>query len=384
VTIEMDRERVEEATSAAEIEAALRWLAKHKDGEPLEVLGDAIKEPVSDPAVVLRSLVAPTASLTAESREFAVWGLIVDEIGSVGNSRHRNALRAAFRVPPSPGDFGWKAKLGDRFRQLMLLPGIFGDPPPTTTTPMHQAWRWALKALAAALAEKLVSLGGPGWLPYIDIGRAAAEVTSDERIGWRARAASRGAQPVFVERMVVTVVMHRKTALRRITERDVIACEDGVDGYDVHALTGWEHAPEEIPVTALWACRVIASPCAHPGDPVPARLRFGRTLRKGERYRFESEARDGQLDEERRWINVDVDHHGIAPAGLTVRINFDENCLPGACWWYAEQTEYERMRRPPDGDPHLLAVDDGFVRHTFLDGCHPRESYGVAFRWKSS
>jgi hypothetical protein len=400
VTIGMDLERVDEVASTAEVEAALRWLATRKEGHPLRFLRYAIEEPASESATVLRSLVAPTASLfteTAESRAFAVWGLIVDEIGrlgSAGDSRRRNTLVAAFRVPPAPGESVWKATLEDRFRQLMLLRGVFGDPPPTTTTPMHKAWRRALGALAVGMTEKLASLDGPGWRSYLDIGRAAAEVTNGERVGWRARAASRGAQPVFVERMVVTVVMHRRTALRRITERDIVACEDGVDGYDVHALTGWTHEPEDIPVTALWGCRVVASPGAHPGDPVTARLRFRRTLRRGERHTFVSEALDGELDEERRWLNVDIDHHGIMPgvcapggkpiAGLTMQINFDENCLPAACWWYAEQLEFERTRQPPDGDPHLLSVEDGFVRHTFLDGCHPREGYGIAFRWKSS
>jgi hypothetical protein len=380
MTIRMDGELVGAATSPAEVEAALRWLAKLKSGDPLQAFGDAIKDPASELATVLRSLVAPTASLSAESRAFAVWGLIVDEIGSIGDTRRRHVLMAAFRVPRAPGGAAWKATLGDRFEQLMLLPDVFGDPPPTTTTPMNKAWRWALPALAARLVEKLVSLDEPGWRPYADIGRAAVEVTKDERVGWRARAASRGAQPVFVERMLVTAVMHRRTVRRRITERDVIACEDGVDGYNVHASTGWTHAPEDLPVTALWACRVIAD---HLGDPLLARLRFRRTLRKGEPYAFVSEALDGRLEEERKWLNVDVDHHGIAPGGLTIQLNFDSKQLPEACWWYAEQLEFERTRQPPDGDPHLLPVGDGFVRHTFREGCHPREDYGIAFRWKS-
>ncbi|HEY3472204.1 MAG TPA: hypothetical protein VGL47_44210 [Amycolatopsis sp.] len=397
MTIRMDSEHVEETTSPAEIEAALRWLARRKDGEPLQFLRSAIEEPASESAAVLGALAAPTASLSAEtieSRALALWGLIVDEIAAAGNTRRRSALMAAFRVPPAPGETGWKATLGDRFRQLMVLPGVFGDPSPTTTTPMHQAWRWALTALAVGLAEKLASLDEPGWRGYIDIGRAAMEVANDERVGWRARAASRGAQPVFVERMVVTAVMHRRTVRRRITERDIIACEDGVDGYDVHALTGWTHDLEEIPVTALWACRLVASRGPHPGDPAQARLRFRRTLRKGERYSFVSEALDGHLDEERRWLDVEIDHHGIAPGerdtggkpvgGLTIQLSFDARCLPAACWWYAEQLDFERTRQPPDGDPHLLSVEDGFVRHTFAEGCHPRENYGIAFRWKSS
>lgn len=378
MTIGMGSEPGDVAASPAEVEAALRWLAKRKDGEPLHFFRDAIENPAGEPAAVLRSLVAPTASVPPELRAYAVWGLLVDEIGAAANSRRRHTLMAAFRLPPAPGGTAWKATLGDRFRQLMLLPGVFGDPPPTTATPMHQAWRSSLAALAASLAEKLVSVAD--WRPYIDIGRAAVE----EQVTWRARAASRGAQPVFIERMLITAVMHRRTIRRRITERDVIACEDGVDGYDTHAAIGWEHDSADLPVTALWACRVVASPRARTDDPIQARLRFRRTLRKGERYTFVSEALDWQLEEERRWVNVDIDHYGIAPGGLTIQLSFDAKHLPEACWWYAEQLEYERTRQPPEGDPHLLAIGDGFVRHTFRDGCHPREDYGIAFRWKSS
>ena len=383
MTIRMDSDLVVETTSPEEVEAALRWLAKLKSGDPIQAFGEAIKYPASGPATALRSLVAPTAFLSAELRAFAVWGLIVDEIGSTGDARYRHVLMAAFRVSPAPGGAAWKATLGDRFGQLALLLSVFGDPRPTTTTPMHKAWRWALQVLAARLVEKLVLLDEPGWRPYADIGRTAVEVTNDKRVGWRARAASPGAQPVFMERMLVTAVMHRRTVRRRTTERDIIACEDGVDGFNVHAATGWTHDAANIPVTAPCACQVVDSPTEHPGAPALTRLRFRRTLRKGERYTFVSEALDGQLDEKRNWLNVEVDHHGIAPGGLTILLNFDSEHLPEACWWYAEQLEFERTRQPPDGDPHLLPVGDGFVRHTFLEGCHPREDYGIAFRWKS-
>jgi hypothetical protein len=311
---------------------------------------------------------------------FAAWGLIVDEIGSAGSSRHRYTLMAAFRVPPAPGGTVWKATLGDRFQQLLLVPAVFGDPPPTTATPMHQAWRWALKALAARLAEKLVSLGESDWRPYIEIGQAAEEFP-DERVAWRARPASKGAQPVFAERMLITVVMRHRTAWRRITERDIVACEDGVDGYVAQAWAGWTHTWEGLPFAALWACRVVPSPDGYPGSRGAVRLRFRRSLRKGERYAFVSEAVDERLEERHEWVNVDVDHHGIAPGGLTIQLTFDPDRLPAACWWYAEQLEFERRCRPPDGDPHLLPVEDGFVRHTFCDGCHPRENYGIAFKW---
>ena len=407
MTIEMDREAAGRTLAPQAIETALRWLAVRKDGEPLRYLRYAIEDPASSSAVALGCLVEPTASLAAatpESRAYAVWGLIVDEIGKLGSaddSRRRNTLMAAFRLPPAPAeDPAWKGTLDDRFRQLVGLSGIFGDPPPTTTTPMHKAWRRAIGKLTDCVLRKLELLRSDGreWSGYVEIGRRATMVWPGDRAtceqdapGSEYRRPSRGAQPVFIERMVVRVVMHRKMALRRTTERDVIACEDGVDGYDLLASTGRTASLTELPVRAIWACRLVTPSVASPGDPGAPRLRFRKVLRRGDRYHLVSEAWDECLDQTGEWINVDVDHHGIAPgtldeagkptAGLSVQVTFDRECLPEACWWYAEQTDLERRRRPPAGDPHLLEIDDGFVQHTFVDRCQPRENYGVAFRW---
>jgi hypothetical protein len=401
VTIEIDREVPRPAQASSAIETALRWLAVRKEGEPLRFLRYALEDPASESALMLGCLVEPAATMpesTPESRAFAVWGLIADEIsklGSAEDSRRRNTLMAAFRLPPAP-DTGWKATLDDRFRQLVGLRGVFGDPPPTTTTPMHKAWRRAVDKLAENVSRHLGRLrfDGQEWPTYAEIGRAVASPIPRGRSvhglnGYRAP--SRGAQPIFMERMLVQVVMHRKTVSRRTTERDVIACEDAVDGYDVSASTGWTADLAEIPVRAVWACRPRMLPAVHPGDPLTARLLFRKKLRCGERYHFVSEAFEGDREQKREWINVEVDHHGIAPAafneegklvgGLMVQVNFDPECLPEACWWYAEQLDVERRRRPPAGDPHLLDVGDGFVQHAFKSCCQPRENYGIAFRW---
>ncbi|WP_410665047.1 hypothetical protein [Amycolatopsis sp. lyj-84] len=330
-------------------------------------------------------------------RAFALWGLILDEIGRIGStreSRRRNTLIAAFRLCTGRRT-EWKSTLDDRFGQLKSLPGVFGDPPPSTTTPMHKAWRRAVSdKLAPCLARNLKELAreGEAWRPYVEIGRASVEVERDElpSSGSGRRNPSDGAQPVFVERMLVAVEMRHRTVYRRLTVRDVVACQDGVDRFVARALTGWTGDLAEIPIKAIFGCHVETSPGAQPGDPLIVALRFPKELRKGDRHEFISVACDDALEEERHWINVDVDHHGIGPGvvdddgrvtgGLSISVTFDD-CVPEACWWYAEQTEYERLVRPPAGDPRLLEIRRGVVEHTFRESGNPREQYGLAFRW---
>jgi hypothetical protein len=92
------------------------------------------------------------------------------------------------------------------------------------------------------------------------------------------------------------------------------------------------------------------------------------------------------------WIDVDIDHHGIARGelmlggkfpvgGLTIRVRFQEGHLPDAVWWYAEMNERERLDRPPVGDGRLLTISGHDVQHTFEQHCQPRESYGLSFAW---
>lgn len=103
---------------------------------------------------------------------------------------------------------------------------------------------------------------------------------------------------------------------------------------------------------------------------------------------------DETIVDDRHWVDVDIDHHGIARgrllygslpvSGLTIRIRFDDACPPEAVWWYAELNEQERYDQPPPGDPHLLPIVENSVGHTFTDRlCQPRESYGLAFSWPS-
>jgi hypothetical protein len=209
------------------------------------------------------------------------------------------------------------------------------------------------------------------------------------------RSPSEFAQPVYMELFITTVFMRGRTVYRRITERAVRAMEDRVDGYMARALAGsaLDSSLTDIPVRPLWGCRTETPVVSHPGENGLTKLIFPTTLRRDGTHYFSSEAVNETLTEERLGVNVEVDHHGIAPgrlgdhdipvSGLTIRVRFDEGNLPETTWWYAEQTERERRRRPPDGDPRLLDVVGGSISYTFLKQCFPRENYGVSFQWPS-
>lgn len=383
---------------APTLESALRQLATNKHTKPLDSLNHATADPESHTAAHLAPLIQPTMSMaggTPEIRAFAIWGLIVDLINRTGpssESRLRSVLIAAFRLPhPRGAPEQWKTAIGDRFGQLLDIPGVFTDPRPKTTAPMHKLWRQALvEKLVPALGQRLAVLAedGSGWRPYIDLGIGAGQANE---VGNGYRPPSKGAQPIFVDLFVTTVFMQGRVARRRITERLVTAAEDHVVGYLASAMAGPPGDKERLPVRSLWGCRVASGNSGRSGGSSLTFLQFPRPLRRGEKHYFASEALDTDPIMTRSGVNVGVDHYGIAPgrvvngwvpvSGLTIRIVFDEKFIPDACWWHSEQTERERDIRPPDGDERFLTVVGNTLQHTFPGRCHPREWYGISFDW---
>jgi hypothetical protein len=395
----------EETSPESELEHALRWLATRKMQQPFSLLVHAIEDPEGDAAAHLTPLVAQTASIvdgTSQMRALAVWGLIVDTVSRIGptmESRRRNALVAAFRLPRQPEiTEPWRSTLTDRFNQLMALRGVYGDPRPTTITPMHQAWTRALKKLVHMLRGRLLPLAidGAGWQHYVEIGRTAeAEIARDRTdisrlqdmtTGYRPPSSS--AQPVFLDLIVTTVFMRGRSIRRRITERMVTARANNVDGYTASIGTGPFYESTDIPVRPLWGCSAEPLGSSRWGDPALTKLKFPTPLQLGEKHYFASETVKDDAAGQLCWVNVEIDHHGVAPGrlldgllpinGLTIRIQFERGYLPEECWWYAE---YDRHVRPGVGDPHVLPIRGNGVVHTFTQGCQPRGHYGISILW---
>jgi hypothetical protein len=314
-----------------------------------------------------------------EERANALWRLVQRELALIELPDERTALRAALHLDPANRAPSIDARLAfarDR--------GDFGYQRSGKHHGYDALRRWwsdGVRELGERIHERLDYLHNHprDWHEYFTNGP-------------QFRRPSPGAQPVFAELFVTTVFMRGRFVGRRITERLITAREDDVRHYTARALPEMDDASASVPVRALWGCRAERLPSA-PGEPILTRLWFPHPLNRGDRHFFASEAIAGNLDSERRAINVEVDHYGIAPgvrlhdnmpiSGLTIRIVFDEAALPEAVWHYSNMSERERYVRPvAEGDDRWLKVSPlGQAEHTFAEACQPLANYGVSIAW---
>jgi hypothetical protein len=401
--------------NVAGIENALRYLGRQTHGSLVEIVEHGMDEPTGAAGLALAPLTNPlhvAAEWTAKERALALWSLIEEGVKDRGlgpalRSRMRHALFAGLRLPVEgiPAD-SWGTSLSSRFKQLMVFKTVFGDP--STTQPMEVAWSGAVKVLATFLARRFELLETiEDWEPYrphdaptSDLGEWILEY--DDRANREhaiLRRPSNHAQKVFVELLVVTVLMRGRAVHRRLTERLITSRNPHRDIEYFEALgyrTGGHTSRTNVPVRSIWGCREEIIEAQRASHAPMTRLWFPQPLKYGERAYFAAEVSYDQIDnisDEHEWVDVEVDHHGIARGrllhaqklpirGLTIRIKFDSECLPDATWWYAELTESERYIQPPPGDQHLLPLVGNAVQYTFVEHvCQPREHYGLAFSW---
>jgi hypothetical protein len=400
------------------LEAALRYLGARKRGELAALLEHAIERPDGTSGTALAPLIKPTAVLTEwtpAERAHALLALIEEgvynrAVGPTSQSRRRRVLQSAFRLPDPEIDEPWGASLTDRFKQLKKLQTVFGAV--NSTQPMETAWARGVEALTTYLNRRFRELQAPSdWEAYrgvhkdlTDLDRLLASV--DQAFAAESesyRQPSPGAQQLSVDLFITTVFMKGRAVHRRITERLVTARGADVPYYTARGFAvGKKYPRTYVPIRGLWGCReefVEPEPERHPRRPPVTRLWFPEPLKRGQQAYFASEAvfeiDDDGGDNDRDWIDVDIDHYGIPSGkllygnrmpvrGLTIRVRFDEACLPEAVWWYAEANDEERYIQPPPGDERLLPVFGNAVTHTFTDRVgQPREHYGLSFSWPS-
>jgi hypothetical protein len=380
--------------SRTPVEAALRHLGARRYGNLVEIIEHAIRRPEGRTGTILSPLTASTSVLrewTPSECAHALWrvieeGIVHPEVGPTAQSRRRRVLQAAFRLPDEEVGEEWGASLTERFKQLRAL-RLFSDA--TSTQPMEIAWKRGVERLSVHLAERLDELRTPeDWGRYRQVKPADARPKGPTIF----RQPSEGAQKLFVDLQILTVIMRGTAEARRIAERLITSQDDsGLEYYKTWAFTSDDMLRKTIrwPTQALWGCR--ARQVEEDGMPV-TQLWFPRPLRTGQQAHFAAEAvYDATEDNVRGWADVKIDHYGIEAgrlhdgvlpvSGLTIRIRFDRDSLPTAVWWYAEQNDLERYVEPPLDSPRRLDVVCGDVVKTFEQPCQPRESYGIAYSW---
>ena len=368
-------------------EAGLRYLAADGHGRVEANLRQALsarrtgrssKKLEALNALVDGAVVSMPSGATTDQQVAAFWRLIREEVDLIELTDERTALIASLHLDPTNRESSIDLRLAfarDR--------GDFGVKPSGRRHGYDALRRWwgdGVRLLSQTVDERLSYLcqHPDDWRAYFDAPTY--------------RRPSKGAQPVFMELFVTTVFMKGRFLERRITERLAMAQEDDVRYFMARALPEETDTSTSLPVRPLWGCIAERVP-SRPGEPVLTRLWFPSPLQRGQRHYFSSEALPGGVvHSERLAINVEVDHHGIAPgqrrydavpvAGLTIRVRFDMTELPEAVWWYADVTERERYTRPEPGDERWIPVSpQGYAEHTFSEPCQPLANYGVAFGW---
>lgn len=199
-------------------------------------------------------------------------------------------------------------------------------------------------------------------------------------------------QPVFVDLLVVTVFMKGRSIHRRVTERLVTAQADEVAYFIARGFVGNPYLATFAVIKALWGCEAEVLSQSQPGWP-GTRLRFPAPLRTGAKAHFASEMIVENDTKDRDWIDVYVDHQGIARGetaqngslpigGLTIRVRFDDGYLPKEVWWYENLNEGERHGGPPDRHDRRLMLTGRDAQYTFIErSCETGENFGLTFEW---
>lgn len=364
----------------APCEAGLRELAA-KRGPSIGKLEYAAVHP-ADAEAELRELMVRTESMVGANprqRAAALWEIIKEEIKKVDRDgqhpRYRAALLAAFRIPMEDyrgTEYDTIAKRLEHAKEAGGFEPNVGQEAP------NNSWRQGARRLGWVVEERLTQLSRDpeGWLAY----QTKASPKPDDPAP-----PPQDAQPVFVDRLTATYSMKGRTVSYAITERLVTAKADHVDHYIVRAYSplAGEHKVE---VQALLNCQ------AGPGQKFASRggethevpMYAPAPIHSGQQWFFASRVIHQEGANEEPVVEIQVTSHGIAPNGLTMRVQFEKGCYPLAAWWFANVPDDRQLVKPPDGHRRRLECSEfGFLEHRFTELCRPLSKYGLGWEWPS-
>lgn len=342
----------------------------------------------------LASLSAHTESLenlAGSKRAGYVWALIRELIFAIRDEKPNPgvALRAVFLglgdekdVETSSGDEGIAARLRAANGRHAFQKDVSDDT-------LFRYWTEGVIRLALSLEERLARLSQDprSWqlyAPEVDGPIAKPEEAGGDRV---VKPPPPGGQRIFVQRLVATYGLKGRAVNYAISERTIVAKDDDVDRYVVRARSPNPDAANAPRIAARLNCRV--------GKPYEIKDVNGgvthevamifENLKSGQSHFFAS-AVTSQSDDEDPLVEVQVTTQGIAPGGLTMRVQFDNRddggVFPEAAWWFAECLDVHRLVEPPEGDGRRLNwTKYGYLEHTFEQLGLTGHRYGIGWRW---
>lgn len=385
--------RPPESESKPRYELALRDLARCSGSmnKRLRHLIDQEAPGPSDDLGVFAEAARPLRDLPIDDQVRYIWRAVRETIDRISdeNPDHGAALRAALRCGSAyeadddhrGGDQGVTARL-----KMANDRGDFGKQVSKDT--LRRYWTHGVVQLARVLEHRLDQLGAQreSWdlLAFEPGDRGPIAQPATDNPWDTAEPPPAGAQLIAVKSLTATYVMTGRAVSYAISERTVVALEDGVDRYVVRARapgpgTDEHHRPT---IAARLNCRagpMRILPGGTRGDTHEVAMLFPAPLAKGNELFFASAVTD-QVDIE-PLVEVGVTSRGIEAGHLKLRIQFDDE-LPEALWWYSECLEDYRLVRPSAESDRFVPISVlGYAEHTFKQAGRYGHRYGLAWAW---
>lgn len=295
-----------------------------------------------------------------DAKASAILAVTQELIEKLSNPRWKIAAESAFRLPADTFMAKEYDSLAGRLRAAALRQG-------------EQVARWeayrgywlsAASVLALQLEDRLIELNNApnGWQPY-----RLSEPKSPPR-----------SLPIAIDRTDVLYRFKGDRGVEVITYRWITA-QGAVDGYEA---VGWYYNQPDAPVkiVPLANCALDGPMRDHPQGGRLATLRFSHRLEVGESYFFAYKTCFNSDQPCRPTILYEV--RGLAMRSLTVRVQFDPECMPVQLWWFDVDANMQGWSAPLSRSaPELIEVaGNGYADHEFID-CDLGRKYGLRWRW---
>jgi len=328
-------------------------------GKVLENLADsggaAVEKLASEAGRPLLDYAKTPLQWSRRQQATAVHNVINDLIETLGDNRHRHAVRTRLGMAGPPGADGTILSPLEAFVHKTSVP-------PQTRGNSADGSGVQLAPFGKIVFDRLAQINATrGWESHIEDQAARPEQLPDH--------------PFEFDSYHMVFTLRGRAGVECTTYRVLRALQDGIDSYP---SVGWYFSDPGSPVEidALANCRVTGL-TRRPDGGVAAKLKLPHPLRKGESCFFASRIRYASEVEANRVITHEVRSRRVRR--LTIGVQFDVAALPEPIWRFSGDTL--NTEPPASGSDAFLAVSElGYVEHIF-ENCEHGRKIGLQWNW---